>query len=154
MNMNASSTSESTPDAKRILMIDDDANLVSVIRTVLESQGYEFHSAHTAAEGLERIREVHPHLIILDVIMEDFVAGFRVVSELRTAAPDSPYKRFENVPILMLTSVASKTTLDFSGRVGTALLPVDVFLEKPVRPYVLLEHIEALLAMKSPRPGL
>jgi DNA-binding response OmpR family regulator len=68
-----------------------------------------------------------------------------VVTELRTAAPDSPYKRFETVPILMLTSVTSKTTLDFSDRVGTALLPVDVFLEKPVRPFELLEHIEKLL---------
>ncbi len=140
-----------TEKSKRILMIDDDTNLVSVIRTVLESRGYEFHSAHTATEGLASIREVFPHLIILDVIMEDFVAGFRVVSELRTAAPDSPYKRFEHVPILMLTSVTSKTSLDFSGRVGTALLPVDAFLEKPVRPSELLEHIEALLSPKLPR---
>lgn len=131
---------------KRILMIDDDANLVAVIRTVLETKGYEFHSAHTATEGLGRIQEVRPQLIILDVIMEDFVAGFRVVSELRTAAPDSPFKRFEKVPILMLTSVKSKTTMDFSGRVGTALLPVDVFLEKPVQAGTLLSHIEKLLS--------
>ena len=130
----------------RILMIDDDANLVSVIGTVLLRSGFEFFSAHTASMGLQRIIEVKPDLIILDVIMEDFVAGFRVVSELRTSRPDSPYKRFERVPIVMLTSVTSKTTLDFSGRVGTALLPVDVFLEKPVKPAQLLQSIDALLA--------
>jgi two-component system, OmpR family, response regulator MprA len=145
MAMETTQTAHVSADRKRILMIDDDINLVNVIRTVLETRGYEFHSAHTATEGLERIRELHPDLIILDVIMEDFVAGFRVVTELRTAAPDSPYKRFETVPILMLTSVTSKTTLDFSDRVGTALLPVDVFLEKPVRPFELLEHIQKLL---------
>jgi len=149
MNVEASQDNDFTSNRKRILMIDDDTNLVMVIRMVLESKGYDFHSAHTATEGLERIREVRPHLIILDVIMEDFVAGFRVVSELRTAAPDSPFKRFEHVPILMLTSVTTKTTLDFSGRVGTALLPVDAFLEKPVRPNELLAHIEELLAKSS-----
>jgi hypothetical protein len=46
----------------------------------------------------------------------------------------------------MLTSVASKTTVDFSGRVGTALLPVDAFIEKPVKPAELFAKIEELFA--------
>lgn len=131
---------------RRILMIDDDVNLTTVIRIALEAKGYAFFSAQSATEGLEAIKKVDPDLIILDVIMEDFVAGFRVVRELRTAAPDSPYKRFERIPILMLTSVTSKTTVDFSGRVNTALLPVDAFIEKPVKPSELFAKIEELFA--------
>ena len=138
--------------ARRILMIDDDVNLAKVIRMVLEAKGYTFFEAHTAADGLRAIKEVGPDLIILDVIMEDFVAGFRVVRELRTAAPDSPYKQFERVPILMLTSVTSKTTVDFSGRIGTSLLPVDAFIEKPVKPTELFAKIEELLADRE-MPG-
>lgn len=130
---------------KRILMIDDDVNLVKVIRMVCETKGYEFESAHSAAEGLEKIKEVKPDLIILDVIMEDFVAGFRVVSELRAADENSEYKPFEKVPILMLTSVTTKTDFNFSERVGTSLLPVDIFLEKPVKPSDLMARIEELL---------
>ena len=126
-------------------MIDDDTNLVGVIKTVCEAKGYEFWGAHSAAEGLEMIKEVKPDLIILDVIMEDFVAGFRVVSELRTPGPDSEYTRFSEIPILMLTSMASKTDLDFTDRVGTSLLPVDAFMEKPVKPHDLLDKIEKLL---------
>jgi DNA-binding response OmpR family regulator len=130
-------------------MIDDDVNLSKVIRIASEAKGFAFFAAQSAAEGLEAIKKVEPDLIILDVIMEDFVAGFRVVRELRTAAPDSPFKRFEKVPILMLTSVTSKTTVDFSGRVATALLPVDAFIEKPVKPSELFAAIEKLFASRE-----
>jgi DNA-binding response OmpR family regulator len=133
------------PTPKKVLMIDDDANLVSVFRAVFEAKGYAFAAAHSAASGLEAIESYAPDLIILDVIMEDFVAGFRVVSELRAGGPDSKLAAFSKVPILMLTSVTSKTRVDFNERVGTALLPVDAFMEKPVKPAELLARVEALL---------
>ena len=134
---------------KRILMIDDDINLVNVFRTVFEAKGYDFAEAHSATEGLDKIKQSSPDLIILDVIMEDFVAGFRVVNELRTGAENSEYSAYSNIPILMLTSVTSKTNLDFSDRVGTALLPVDAFMEKPVRPGELLAVVEKLLTAEE-----
>jgi CheY-like chemotaxis protein len=134
---------------KRILMIDDDVNLVHIFKLVFETKGYTFYSAHSAREGLERILQTPPDLIILDVIMEDFVAGFRVISELRTGNADSPYAPYAHIPILMLTSVTSKTDIDFSSIIGTALLPVDGFLEKPVKPTEILGKIEELLEARS-----
>jgi CheY-like chemotaxis protein len=138
---------------KKILMIDDDVNLVNVVMMVLQAKGYEFESAYSAAEGLEKIKQVNPDLIILDVIMEDFVAGFRVISELRTAQPGSPFSAYTKIPILMLTSVTSKTTINFSDKIGTALLPVDAFIEKPVKPASLLQKIEELLAQRHVNPA-
>ena len=134
---------------KKILMIDDDVNLVNVIKLVLESKNFEFAAAYSASEGLNKIIEFNPDLIILDVIMEDFVAGFRVVSELRTGGPNSKYAPYSAIPILMLTSVTSKTNVNFSDKVGTALLPVDAFIEKPVKPAELLSKIEELLVINS-----
>jgi len=134
---------------RKILMIDDDVNLVDVFKLVCEAKGFEFTAAYSASEGLEKIKQVEPDIIILDVIMEDFVAGFRVVSELRAGESNSEYSSYANIPILMLTSVTSKTNLDFSDRVGTALLPVDVFMEKPVKPAELLAKIEELLEAGS-----
>jgi len=131
--------------AIKILMIDDDENLVNVVRLVMEAKNYQFEFALSAKEGLEKIKVFEPDLIILDVIMEDFVAGFRVVSELRTGSSDSAYSQYANVPIIMLTSVTSKTDINFSEKVGTALLPVDAFIEKPVKPAALLDKIEELL---------
>jgi selenocysteine-specific elongation factor len=130
---------------KKILMIDDDVNLVNVIKLVLEAKNFEFAAAYSAVEGLSKITEFNPDLIILDVIMEDFVAGFRVVSELRTGGPNSKYSAYSSIPILMLTSVTAKTNMNFSDKVGTALLPVDAFIEKPVKPAELLAKIEELL---------
>jgi selenocysteine-specific elongation factor len=134
---------------KKILMIDDDVNLVNVIKLVLEAKNFEFAAAYSAVEGLSKITEFNPDLIILDVIMEDFVAGFRVVSELRTGGPDSKYSAYSKIPILMLTSVTAKTNMNFSDKVGTALLPVDAFIEKPVKPAELLAKIEELLVSHS-----
>ena len=139
--------------AKKILMIDDDINLVNVVKMVLEAKEYLFFSAHSAVEGLEKIKECNPDLIILDVIMEDFVAGFRVVSELRTSGPDSEFSTYSKIPILMLTSVTTKTNVNFSEKVGTALLPVDAFIEKPVKPGRLLTKIGELLEIDE-NPGV
>jgi DNA-binding response OmpR family regulator len=130
---------------KKLLMIDDDVNLVNVFSLVCKAKGYQFFAAHSAAEGLEKILEVEPDLIILDVIMEDFVAGFRVVSELRTGKEDSPYAKYAKVPIIMLTSVTTKTHVNFGSRVGTALLPVDEFIEKPAKPAEILSTVERIL---------
>jgi CheY-like chemotaxis protein len=137
---------------RKILMIDDDVNLVGVFRLVCTAKGYDFHAAHSAAEGLRRIPEVAPDLIILDVIMEDFVAGFRVLSELPTGESDSPYAAFARTPVIMLTSVTSRTHVNFSQMVGTALLPVDLFIEKPAKPAEILEAIERTLARSEPAP--
>jgi two-component system response regulator MprA len=131
---------------KKLLMIDDDKNLVDVFRLVCTAKGYEFHAAYSAAEGLQKVLEVGPDVIILDVIMEDFVAGFRVLSELRTPGPGSQFARYSKVPIVMLTSVTSRTHVDFSERVGTALLPVDAFVEKPVKPADLLAILDKILS--------
>ena len=131
---------------KKILMIDDDVNLVNVFRLVCEAKGYHFSAAYSAREGLQKIRDVEPDLIILDVIMEDFVAGFRVVSELRAGDSGSAYAAYSRIPILMLTSVTTKTNVDFKDRVGTALLPVDAFMEKPAKPGDILARIEAMLS--------
>lgn len=139
-------------EPKKVLMIDDDVNLVNVFRLVFEQVGYSFHSAGSATEGLDAIERVVPDLIILDVIMEDFVAGFRVVSELR-ADPRGRYARFAAIPIVMLTSVTTKTQIDFADRVGTALLPVDMLVEKPVKPAEMLATVEAVLARAAAQPG-
>jgi DNA-binding response OmpR family regulator len=72
-----------------------------------------------------------------------------VVSELRTGPPDSVYDKYRHVPILMLTSVTTKTNVDFRDRVGTTLLPVDAFIEKPANPTEILTRIAAMLAATS-----
>ena len=129
----------------KIFMVDDDIDLVLVVKSVFEAEGYEFVSANSAKEALEKIDGVSPDLIILDVMMEDVVAGFRVVNVLRNFEENPQNKKYESVPILMLTSVQQRLKMKFSGDAGSKLLPIDSFLEKPVKPRALLAKVAQLL---------
>jgi two-component system response regulator MprA len=127
----------------KILMIDDDPDIVLATRLPLEAHGYEFHSAPNGEEGLKLVKEVNPDLIILDVMMESFTAGFHVSLALRDPSPDSEYARYRHVPILMLTAIHSSTPLRFGP--DEDYLPVDAFLEKSAGPQVLLSKVGELL---------
>jgi CheY-like chemotaxis protein len=136
----------------RIFMIDDDEDLVGVFQCVLEAEGYEFAAASSAAEGLARLDAVRPDLIILDVMLEDVAAGFRVVHALRDFDAHPANRRYAAVPILVLTGVQQRTKMRFSQDAGTPRLPVDAFVEKPVKPRTLLQKIAELLE-KRPAHG-
>jgi len=126
--------------AKKILIIDDDPDVVLAIRMPLESAGYEVYEAHSQASGYEAAERVHPHLIILDVMMDTHTAGFQLAQKLHgPAAPDE----LKRIPILMVTAVHQTTPLRFGP--DEDYLPVDDFIEKPIDPSKLLDQINAIL---------
>ena len=127
----------------KILIIEDDPDMVMALRMPLEANGYEVFHSSSGQEGLEQVQEVEPDLIILDVMMETTTAGFQVSLELRSPAPDSKYAAYRDVPILILTAIHTTTSLRFGP--DEAYLPVDDFLDKPVDPDVLLEKVRALI---------
>jgi two-component system alkaline phosphatase synthesis response regulator PhoP len=127
----------------KILMIDDDPDIVMATRIPLEASGYEFDVAYNSKEGLKKVKEVNPDLIILDVMMESATEGFHVSLKLRDRSPDSEYAAYRNIPILMLTAVHTTTPLRFEP--DQDYLPVDAFLDKGTDPDELLAKIEELL---------
>jgi len=128
----------------KILVIEDDADMVTAIRMPLEANGYEIVAAATGAEGLQKVKEIKPDLIILDVMMETTTAGFQVSLELRSPDEDSEYAAYREIPILMLTAIHTTTSLRFGP--DEAYLPVDDFVDKPIDPDVLLEKVGALIS--------
>jgi two-component system alkaline phosphatase synthesis response regulator PhoP len=133
----------------RILMIDDDSDIVEAVRIPLEAVSHEFHRAASGARGLEMVEEVRPDLIILDVMMESYTAGFHVSLALRDPSPASRYAAFRHTPILMLTAIHTTTPLRFGP--DEDYLPVDAFLEKSAGPAALLDTVEDLLARAAAR---
>lgn len=127
----------------RILVIEDDPDMAEAIRMPLESNGYEVVHAPTGEEGLQKVKEVEPDLIILDVMMETTTAGFQVSLQLRSPDPESEYAAYRNVPIMMLTAIHTTTSLRFGPDEG--YLPVDDFVEKPIDPDELLEKARTLI---------
>ena len=130
-----------------ILMMDDDTDLVSSMRIVIEAQGHTFHAAPDGERGLQLLREVNPDLIILDLMMNRYTEGFRVSQVIRDPAETSPFARFRHVPIVVFTSIHKTTPYRF-GR-DEASLPVDAFLEKSVPIERLLQTITDLLARSA-----
>jgi len=120
---------------KTILVIDDDIDLVEIIRVTLENEGLAVIDAQTGEKGLARARADKPDLILLDVMMGAVDEGFQVAYQLRSDAAT------KEIPILMLTAVADQTGFDFDPAKDKEFLPVDEFLEKPVSPRNLIDVV-------------
>lgn len=127
----------------KILIVEDDPDMVAALRMPLEAEGYEVHIASSGEEGLQKVKEIVPDLIILDVMMETTTAGFQVSLQLRSPDPKSEYAAYRHIPILMLTAIHTTTSLRFGP--DEAYLPVDDFVDKPIEPDVLLKKVRALI---------
>ena len=127
----------------KILVIEDDPDMLAALRMPLESNDYEMIAVATAEEGLQKVKEVEPDLIIIDVMLETTTAGFQVSLQLRSPDPRSEYAAYRRIPILLLTAIHTTTSLRFGP--DEAYLPVDDFVEKPIEPDVLLEKVRALI---------
>jgi DNA-binding response OmpR family regulator len=129
----------------KILVVDDDPDILRAITKVLQSREYRVVTAANGEEGLDKIREERPDLLILDLLMPR-KDGFAVVRELK----ESPkFAKHATMPILILTSVRE----DASRRryeLETGLrMDVDDYVEKPIPPLDLLHRVERLLAKRK-----
>ncbi|MDP3732470.1 MAG: response regulator [Candidatus Omnitrophota bacterium] len=128
---------------EKILIIDDDPDIVEGMKVVLESKNYRVDSAQSGREGLEKIKLNKPDLIILDVMMEAIDKGFDVARDIKK---DPDYK---NIPILMLTAIKDRIGLDFKNEAGDEdWLPVDDYVDKPLKPEELISKVKRLLGKK------
>jgi DNA-binding response OmpR family regulator len=126
---------------KKILIIDDDIDLVEAMRLTLEKAGFEVIDAQDGQKGLEKINKQKPDLVILDVMMETQDEGFHIAYQIRNNEDIS------DLPIIMLTAVGSETGFSFDKEKDEDFLPVDEFLEKPVNPDLLIEHVKKCIGL-------
>jgi len=131
---------------EKILIIDDDEDVVFAMRLPLEAAGYQVFQAVSGAEGLHKVKEIKPDLIILDVMMDTTTEGFQVSLQLRSPDPNSEFAAYKNIPILMITAIHTTTPLRFGP--DQEYLPVDAFIEKPIDPDALLAQVREHLAPK------
>jgi CheY-like chemotaxis protein len=128
----------------KILIIDDDVDIVEAEKLLLENSGYEVFSAFDGQEGYRKIRELRPDLVILDVIMASPTEGFELTRQLKQDGD------LASIPIVMVTSVRRD---DQSSRplVDEVLPHVEAYIEKPIRPEQILATVRRVLAQR-PRP--
>jgi two-component system alkaline phosphatase synthesis response regulator PhoP len=120
---------------KKILIVDDDRDVFESMKIVLSSEGYGVAWATNGKEALEKAREEKPDLIILDVMMNTDDEGFQVTYNMKKDG------ELSKIPIIMVTSIGSKTGFSFDKNRDEDFLPVNEFLEKPVDPKVLIDKV-------------
>jgi DNA-binding response OmpR family regulator len=119
----------------RILIVDDDPDIIEAGKLVLEREGFEVVGASNKGEGLKKLEEVKPDLLILDVMMEEPDDGLRMARDIRKAG--------HTLPIIMLTSVNAAMGLNIDK--DEEMVPVDEFQPKPVEPATLVAKVRKLL---------
>ena len=122
----------------RILLIDDDPDFVDATLTVLESVPYEVLVAYDGDEGLVKVREERPDLVLLDIIMPT-QDGFHVCEKLKSDP------ELWSIPVIMLTSLSQHIGDTVYSVQDGMMLEADDFIDKPVRPKELLARIARLL---------
>jgi len=125
--------------ARKILIVDDDPDLVEAVTMILRSKKFEVVTAYNGKEGIEKVKTERPDLVVLDVMMPE-KDGYSVCKELKS---DPQWSR---IPILLLTAVVSHVpTTRFTQQMGMET-EADDYIDKPVEPEVLVKRIEALLS--------
>ena len=128
----------------RILIIDDDLDIIDSLKMILESSGYEVAVKTDTDNLVEEIRQTSPDLIILDIIFpEDPNAGFTAARTLHKS------EEVQHVPVLLLSAVNQQSNMSFGfsdADISEDFMPVKGFIEKPVEPSVLLSKVKELLA--------
>jgi CheY-like chemotaxis protein len=124
---------------KKILIVDDDLDLLEQMTAVLTAAGYEVTAAEGRAGGEEAILKMKPDLAILDLMMEEKDSGFVLSHQIKRLYPD--------LPVILLTAVAGATGLSFATQRSDAQswIKVDKIMDKPVRPEQLRAEVRRLL---------
>ena len=125
-------------ETKRILVIEDEAEMIDLTRIVLEREGYKVLGAVGGARGLEMIRQEKPDLILLDLMMPD-IGGWEVYRQVKAD------QELAQIPVIVVTAKAQS----IDKVLGLQVAKVDDYITKPFGPKDLLESIDRVLNSDS-----
>ena len=113
---------------RKILLVDDDIDLLEQNKTLLESKGIEVFTAESGEEGIEKFNEVKPDAAIIDLIMEEHDSGFVLCHKLKKTEVG------KNIPVFILTSATYETGFKFSATTveEQKWIKCDGLINKPV----------------------
>ena len=122
----------------KIMVVEDNLDEVKLIKMILEPEGYEVVTTLNGNEAKEKIKEGKIDLIVLDVMMPE-MDGFAFCSWVRKS------EDYKDIPVILLTGVAERIRDTKYPLNGVMRADADDYLEKPVKPEVLLDVIAKLL---------
>jgi DNA-binding response OmpR family regulator len=124
----------------RILCIEDEEEIINLLRMLLEMKGFEVFDASGGLKGLEIAKREKPDLVLLDLMMPD-IDGWEVYRRMKAD------EEMASIPVIVVTAKAQNV----DRALGLQVAKVDDYVTKPFGPRELLASIEAVLAKKKPR---
>ena len=122
----------------KIMVVEDNIDEAKMIKMILEPEGYEVVTALNGKEAKEKMKKEKPDLVLLDVMMPE-MDGFTFCSWVRSN------KDYKDLPVILLTGVAERIRDSKYPLNGVLRADADDYLEKPLKPEVLLDTIARLL---------
>jgi len=122
---------------KQILCIEDDEEMIDLIRLILIRRGFEVMGASSGASGLELIRNEKPDLVLLDLMMPE-MDGWEVYQQIKSD------EATQNIPVIIVTAKAQS----IDRVLGLHIAKVDDYISKPFSPQELLDSIDSVLNRK------
>ncbi|NIO69722.1 MAG: response regulator [Anaerolineae bacterium] len=125
-------------EKKKVLCIEDEPEMIDLIKLILERKGFEVLGAVGGKEGLEVIRREMPDLILLDLMMPE-VDGWEVFRQMRAD------EQLKDIPVIVVTAKAQS----IDKVLGLHIAKVDDYVTKPFGPQELLKSVNKVLAMQT-----
>ena len=125
---------------KKVLMIDDDPDFVSGIRSILTAANFEVDVAYTPKDGLQSLQTKPYDILLLDIMMGRGAEGIMIARKLRKDP------KLRELPVLIITGMREQIAFLFPGEpVHPRFVEIDELVEKPVEPKLLLEKVNSLI---------
>ena len=125
-------------DGKRVVCIEDEPEMIDLVKLILGRKGYEVTGAMGGREGLEVIAREKPDLVLLDLMMPD-MDGWEVYQKMKAS------EAMRSIPVIVVTAKAQS----IDKVLGLHIAKVDDYITKPFGPQELLESVEKVMARQS-----
>ena len=123
---------------KHILCIEDEPEMIDLIRLILGRRGFEVIGAAGGKEGLEKVRQDLPDLVLLDLMMPD-MDGWEVYQQMKAD------EKTKDIPVIVVTAKAQS----IDKVLGLHIAKVDDYIAKPFSPQDLMNSVEKVLGAKN-----
>lgn len=122
---------------KTILCVEDEPEMIDLIRLILSRRGYIVQGAAGGVEGIRMIREQHPDLVLLDLMMPD-MDGWEVYQQMKAD------QAMRDIPVIVVTAKAQ----NIDKVLGLHIAKVDDYIAKPFSPQELMDSVDKVLSQK------
>ena len=127
-----------TESKKSVVCIEDEPEMIDLIKLILGRKGFELAGAMGGREGLDLIRRLKPDLVLLDLMMPD-MDGWEVYQQIKSD------EELKHIPVIIVTAKAQS----IDKVLGLHIAKVDDYVTKPFGPQELLQSIEKVLSAKA-----